>query len=301
MASKKVIAVTGATGMQGGSVARFLAEDGTFAVRAITRDPKSAKAEQLKSQYPSIELVQASLDDPSSLEKALEGAYGVFGLTNFWEHGQEGEIRQGKNLVDAAKAVGIKHFVYSTLDNGDPAVPHWISKWEVDEHLKKSGVPRTSLYTGFYIENLLNPMMAPKPVGENAYLLPLPILPDAPIFCFPANDTGAWVLAALKDPETWIGKDMRVVSEWLSTREMAAIASKVSGKKISPLELDQAGFEATRNAPWQGAEEIYLNMVFFVKHGPDSGVRDQEMSLKVHPKPTTFEQHIKEHQNVLFK
>jgi hypothetical protein len=131
------------------------------------------------------------------------------------------------------------------------------------------------LYTAFYIENFVNPLIAPKKTGENSYLLPVGILPDgtelfvqlvilAPIFAYPAWDTGAWVLAAFKDPETWIGKDIRVVSEWLTTREMAAIASRVTGKKVEPLELDQAGFEATRNAPYPGAEEIYLNMVYFV-------------------------------------
>jgi NmrA-like family len=139
-----------------------------------------------------------------------------------------------------------------------------------------SGVPRTSFYTGFYIENLLNPMMAPKKVGEDEYLLQIPILPDcseplfsianlAPIFSFPVNDTGAWVLVAFKDPETWIGKDIRIVTEWLSTRDMAVIMSRVTGKKVSVLELDQAGFDASKNAPWPGAEEIYLNMLFFVK------------------------------------
>jgi uncharacterized protein YbjT (DUF2867 family) len=92
----------------------------------------ASKAKALKAKFPGIELVQASLDDPASLEKALQGVYGVFGLTNFWEHGKEGEIRQGKALVDAAKATGVQHFIYSTLDNGDPEVPHWVSKWEVD-------------------------------------------------------------------------------------------------------------------------------------------------------------------------
>lgn len=92
----------------------------------------ASKAKALKSRLPEIELVQASLDDPASLEKALQGVYGVFGLTNFWEHGAEGEIRQGKALVYAAKATGVQHFIYSTLDNGDPKVPHWVSKWEVD-------------------------------------------------------------------------------------------------------------------------------------------------------------------------
>ena len=92
----------------------------------------ASKAKALKSKFPEIEFVQASLDDPVSLEKALQGVHGVFGLTDFWEHGAEGEIRQGKSLVDAAKATGVQHFIYSTLDNGEPKVPHWVSKWEVD-------------------------------------------------------------------------------------------------------------------------------------------------------------------------
>ena len=92
----------------------------------------ASKAQQLKSKYPDIELVKASLDDPSSLQEALKGAYGVYGLTNFWEHGEEGEVRQGKALVDAAKANGVKHFIYATLESGDPVVPHWATKSEVN-------------------------------------------------------------------------------------------------------------------------------------------------------------------------
>ena len=124
---------------------------------------------------------------------------------------------------------------------------------------------------------MLNPMMAPRKTGKDSYIIPVSILPDgtsrsphirlnlAPIFTYPVRDTGAWMLAAFKDPETWIGKDMRVVTEWLTTREMAAIASRVTGKNVSCIELDEAGFEATKNAPYPAAEEIYLNMLFFVK------------------------------------
>ena len=79
-----------------------------------------------------MEVVKASLDDPESLRSALKGVYGVFGVTNFWEHGGEAEIRQGKALVDAAKVNGVKHFVWSTLDKGDPEITHWVTKWEVD-------------------------------------------------------------------------------------------------------------------------------------------------------------------------
>ena len=88
----------------------------------------------MKSEYPDVELVKASLENAASLVPALEGAYGVFGVTNFWEPGTgyDGEIRQGKAMVDAAKAAGVKHFIWSTLDDSIPQVPHFRSKWEVD-------------------------------------------------------------------------------------------------------------------------------------------------------------------------
>lgn len=126
---------------------RFLAEDNTFQIRALTRNPNctssrfpchlsfltvASSAQELKAKYPSIDLIQADLDDPASLEKAFDGAHGVFGVTNFWEHGAEGEIRQGKNMVNAAKKAGVHHFIYSTLDGIEPLVPHWVSKAEVD-------------------------------------------------------------------------------------------------------------------------------------------------------------------------
>ena len=87
----------------------------------------------------------------------------------------------------------------------------------------------------------------------------------APIMAYSVNDTGVWVTAAFDNPETWIGKDMRVVTEWLSTREMAKIASRVSGKKVFPLELDDEAFEATKDADYPSAEELYLNFLFFAK------------------------------------
>jgi hypothetical protein len=146
--------------------------------------------------------------------------------------------------------------------------------------LKASGVPRTSLYTAFFYENFtsdLLPMV--KKVGDEQYQLQLPIMPDCTllfdsstaltfvldkIFVYAAGETGAWVLAALKDPKTWIGKDMRIVTEWLSARDMATIVGRVSGKKVEPLELDEAAFEGTKNAQYPGAEEFYYNMKFFM-------------------------------------
>jgi len=92
---------------------------------------KADKATQLKQKYPAIEVVQGDLNDNESIKAALKGAYGVFAVTNFWEAFQ-GETTQGKALVDAAKEAGVKHFIWSTLDNGEPQVPHFVTKWHVD-------------------------------------------------------------------------------------------------------------------------------------------------------------------------
>jgi len=91
---------------------------------------KADKAIQLKQKYPAIEIVAGDLNDYESIKAALKGAYGVFAVTNFWEAFQ-GEITQGKALVDAAKETGVKHFIWSTLDNGEPQVPHFVTKWQV--------------------------------------------------------------------------------------------------------------------------------------------------------------------------
>jgi uncharacterized protein YbjT (DUF2867 family) len=141
------------------------------------------------------------------------------------------------------------------------------------EYLKASGVPRTSLYTAFYIENIREQMKMKK-VGD-AYILPMVILPDgtatcvlsykAKTFLYPVDDTGAWVTTAFMDPDTWIGKDMRLVTEWLSTREMAAIASRVSGKKVLPVELDEAAFEAASHPGNSIDDELYRSKLFAVK------------------------------------
>lgn len=242
----------------------------------------ASKAQALKT-YSGVEIVRAKLDEPASVEEAMRGAYGVYGVTNFWEHGYDGEVRQGKTLVDAAKKAGVKHFIWSTFDHSEQRVPHFESKWEVDgttltlinlEYLKQSGVPRTSLYTAFYIENIRESMKTIK--SGDTYTLPMTILPDGTLllrltiaksFMYPVDDTGAWVTAAFSNPETWIGKDMRLVTEWLSTREMAAIASRVSGKKVLPMELDQAAFEAPKHTGNPLDEELWRSKLFAVKVG----------------------------------
>jgi uncharacterized protein YbjT (DUF2867 family) len=98
-------------------------------------DDIAIKAQALKREVPDVELVRINFDDPSSVAKAMEGASGVYGVTDFWEHGYDTEVRHGKTLVDAAKTAGVNHFIWSTMDHSDLKVPHFESKWEVDGKL----------------------------------------------------------------------------------------------------------------------------------------------------------------------
>ena len=148
----RLVLVTGATGQQGGAVARNLLGRG-FGVRALTRDPEKPEANVLAER--GAEVVRGELEDRSSLDRALEGVYGVFSVQNFWEAGYDREIEQGKRLVDAAKAADIEHYVYSSVGSAhrETGIPHFDSKWEVEEHLRGSGVPFTILRPVFFMQN----------------------------------------------------------------------------------------------------------------------------------------------------
>jgi len=264
--SKKLITVFGATGAQGGSVVRFLLDDPdkTFAVRAVTRNPQSEKAKELLAQ--GAEVVKGDLDDVESLKKAVEGSYGVFGVTNYWEGmSAETEVRQGKAIVDAVKAAGVQHYIWSTLDRtSDPVVEHSNSKADVNDYLLGTGVPRTSLYTVFYFENHLNlpPFKLAKGSTPGTALADWPILlSDGPIGGYSVTDTGGYALAAFKDPKTWLGKDMRVLPVVYTPREYVKVVKEVTGREIELVETSRERFNGMKSA----MEELWNNMEMFYK------------------------------------
>src|SRR3954447_11679133 len=190
MSNTRIIAVTGATGAQGGALARAILSDtsGGFSCRAITRDPNKDTAKALAAK--GAEVVRADIDDLESLKKAFAGAYGAFCLTNFWEHfSGEKEKAQAKNLADAAKAAGIQHAIWSTLEDtrafmppGDTRmpmlqekyrVPHFDAKAEADAYFK--GLPVTYLITSFYWDNLYAFGVGPKKGEDGVYRWPFPM------------------------------------------------------------------------------------------------------------------------------
>ncbi|XP_014791762.1 PREDICTED: nmrA-like family domain-containing protein 1 [Calidris pugnax] len=289
MAGKKLIVVFGATGAQGGRVARALLEDGTFKVRAVTRNPVKKEAEELKQK--GAEVVKADLDDEPSLELALKGAYGAFVVTNFWEHGsKEKEIAQGKRLADLSKRLGLRHVVYSGLENvkkltgGQLEVQHFDGKGEVEEYFQNIGANATSVRLPFYFENFLSTFKPQKAPQGDSYVLALP-MGDTPMDGMAVEDMGPVVVSLLKSPEEYVGRMIGLSTGKLTEAEYAAVLSQQTGKtvkasKLSPEEYEKGG------SP--GAKEMAAMFRFYAMK-PD---RNVDLTMKLNPKARTFSQWV---------
>jgi len=272
-------------------------KDGKYKVRALTRNPDKAK--DLAAQ--GVEVVKADMEDIESLKQALEGCYGVFSVQNFWEllfgpaqfdpiKARDWEVKQGKNLADAAKAVGIKHFVHSTLDEGSN-VPHLQSKAEIEHYLKKIGVPTSNVITSFYYENLLSTGFGFVKWRDDTVVFNVPYPADSTIPSFSVSDTGAFVLEAFNNPDKWIGKTLPAISEHISMNEITSTCARVTGLKVvnEPIEME----EYRKGGPV--AEELYLNMKWFYDHpnGKDSPREDVKVSHEIYPNILTWETLLK--------
>lgn len=233
MTSKKIILVTGATGAQGGSVAKALLNENKFAVRILTRNAKSPKA--LALQEAGAEIAEGDLDDIQSLLTAMKDVYGVFGVTSFWEH-YEKEYQHGKNLVDAVHESGIEHFVYSTLPNykqlsgGKLSVPHCDLKAELEEYTKSLKIPATFMRIAFYYENFLSFFPLQKDENDN-FFFGFP-QGDTKLSIVTVEDMGGVVAPVFNHPEEYIGRVLGVVGEDLGCDEYAAILSKVLKQNV---------------------------------------------------------------------
>uniref|UniRef100_A0AAF6YUU7 NmrA-like family domain-containing protein 1 n=1 Tax=Bos taurus TaxID=9913 RepID=A0AAF6YUU7_BOVIN len=292
MADKKLVVVFGATGAQGGSVARTLLEDGTFRVRVVTRDPGQRAAKQLRLQ--GAEVVQGDQDDEASMELALSGAHATFIVTNYWENcSQEQEVKQGKLLADLAKRLGLRYVVYSGLENikkltaGRLTVGHFDGKGEVEEYFRDIGVPMTSVRLPCYFENLLSYFLPQKAPDGRSYLLSLP-MGDVPIDGMSVADLGPVVLSLLKTPEEYVGRNIGLSTCRHTVEEYAALLTKHTGKavrdaKTSPEDYEKLGFP--------GAQDL-ANMFRFYALKPD---RNIELTLKLNPKARRLDQWLEQH------
>ncbi|SPE25228.1 Nucleotide-diphosphate-sugar epimerase [Candidatus Sulfotelmatomonas gaucii] len=304
MAEKKVIAVIGATGAQGGGLARaILSEpDGGFACRAVTRKPDSEKAQALKAE--SAEVVKADLDDVASLEKAFAGAYGAFCVTNFWEHfSAEKEKAQAKNMADAARNAGVKHVIWSTLEDtrklmapgdkrmpflqGKYRVPHFDAKAEADAFF--AGLPVTYLVTSFYWDNLYAFGLGPKKSEDGSYSWVFP-MGDKRLAGIAAEDIGRIAYGIFKAGPKYIGKTVGVVGESLPLSRMAAMLSKALGINVKYVAVEP---DAYRGFGFPGADE--LGNMFQVYRDFEKevvGARSADVASMLDPSLLTFDEWI---------
>ncbi|XP_020836128.1 nmrA-like family domain-containing protein 1 [Phascolarctos cinereus] len=291
MASKKVIAVFGATGSQGGSVARAILEDKDFSVRALTRDVTRPAALALRDL--GAEVVKCDLNDQEAVKGALKGAYGAFLLTTYWEDfSKEKEVQQGKIVADASKELGLKHVVYSGLENvkkltkGKLEVPHYDGKGEVEEYFWNLGVPMTSVRVPAYYENFLKGLKPVKASDGDYYNLVVP-MKDIPMDGISVADVGPAVVSIFRSPEEFLGKAVGLSAEALTVQQYADILSKVLGKVIKDAKITPEAYE---KLGFPGAQEL-ANMMRFFHMKPD---RDVKLTHRLHPKVKSFSQFVSE-------
>ncbi len=237
MAKKdRTILVTGATGHQGGAALRHLRQKG-FPVRAVTRDPDKPKARALAAH--ATEIVRGDLLDVPSITRALDGVYGVYSVQN-WQDGAESEIRQGINLADAANRSEISHFVYSSVGSADKntGIPHFDSKFKIEEHIRGTGLRYTILRPVFFMENWLG-------MRENIDkgTLALPLNPDTRFQMIAVDNIGEFVALAFEHSGHWQGRAVDIASDDLSMSEVAQAFSRASGREVQYQQVPWDQFE----------------------------------------------------------
>lgn len=287
----KTIVVFGATGQQGGAVVQGLLDAGVFQVRAATRNVDSEKAKVLSKK--GVQVVKADLDDQVSVEAALKGCYGLFLVTNYWEHmSKDKEIFQGKLVADAAKLAGIKHFVFSGLENVKEnfgkECSHFDSKGIVEEYLNNLAVPNTCVRYAAYYQALTDPQwMAPRKQDDGTYVTTLCMDSATPMYTVDPADCGPAVAEIFKKPEEFIGKKVGFAGDHCTMDEYMEVLAKVTGKTIR---YQQVSVETFAKFPFPGANEIAAMFDYYNAH---TLVRDVHLTKQLNPNTKSFEEYVK--------
>ena len=301
--ANKIIAVTGATGAQGGGLIRAILAhpNGGFSARALTRDTESEKAQALAAQ--GVEVVKADLDDEASLAAAFSGAYGAYCLTNFWEHfSPDKEIEQAGNLARAAKTAGVSHVIWSTLEDvrdfvplsddrmptlqGKYKVPHFDAKGEANHFFTESGVPTTLLNTSFYWENLIYFGMGPQAGEDGSLAITFP-LGDKKLAGIAAEDIGACAYGIFAADQEFINKTVSIAGGHLSGQEMADSLSRALGRDVS---YNAVSPDTYRSFGFPAADELG-NMFQFNADFSEQycAARDLDATRKLNPGLKSFD------------
>ncbi|MBS1875423.1 MAG: NmrA/HSCARG family protein [Acidobacteria bacterium] len=303
MSGKKIIAVAGATGSQGGGLVRAILNDpaGEFAARALTRDVNSEAAQKLAAL--GAEVVAADVDDEASLARAFDGVHGAFCVTFYWNHmSPDRERAQATASARAAKAAGVRHAIWSTLEDtrkfmslddprmptlmGKYKVPHFDVKGEADQLFADSGVPATFLLTSFYYDNFITFGMGPQrgPDGRLAITFPLG---DVRMPVIAAEDIGACAYGVFRRGDALAGQRVGIAGDHLSGAEMAAAFTRLVGEEVAYNAIPP---EVYRSFGFPGADDLG-NMFQFKRdfNGAYRAVRDIEFARGLNAGLLSFE------------
>lgn len=305
MTEPPILAVVGATGAQGGGLARAALADPArrFSVRALTRNPESPTARELAAL--GADVVFADADRPDSLARAFAGAGAAFCITNFWEHlSPEREFRQAAALASAVGCAHVEHVVWSTLEDtrrwvplddrrmptlmGHYKVPHFDAKGEADAEFVRAGVPATFLRTSFYYDNFINfPGMSPTRGAHGRLELVLP-MDDKKLPCIAAEDIGRCAYGLLVHGREYVGRTVGIAGQHLSGLEIAAALSRAVHEPITYVDVSADEY---RMRPLPAAPELG-NMFQFKRdfQGEFCGIRDVQLSRRLNPSLQTFDE-----------
>lgn len=309
MSGKKIIAVLGATGAQGGGLVRSILKDksGEFTARALTRDVNSDKAKALAEL--GAEVATVDIDNEESLRKAFEGAYGVYAVTFFWDHfSPEKEIAQAQSIAKAAKATGVKHTIWSTLEDtrkfipltdnrmptlgdGKYKVPHYDGKGESNKFFTELNLPVTFLLTSFYWENFIYFGMGPKkgPDGKLAITIPMG---DKKLPGIAVEDIGKSAYSIFKSGSEFIGRTVGISGGHLTGKQMADSFTKALGQEVI---YNSVPFDVYRSFGFPGADDV--GNMFQFKHDFEEaycGARSLDFSKSINPELKNFDQWLNE-------
>ena len=313
MASKKIITVFGATGAQGGGLVRAILNDANseFSARAVTRDPESEKAKALAAL--GAEVVYGDLGNAASVHKALEGAYGAFFVTFYWAHfSPEQEKAEATIFAKASKEAGLKHAIWSTLEDtrelvplhddrmptlmGKYKVPHFDAKGESNQQFKDSGVPTTFFHASFYWDNFIYFGAGPKRGEDGRLALTLPI-GDAKMAGIAAEDIGKCAYGIFKKGQEYFDKNVGVAGEHLTGEQMAEGLSKALGETVVYNKIPASVY---RSFGFPGADDLgNMFQVYDEFEEQMNYLRDVKISKQLNPELQTFDQWLQKNAKLI--
>ena len=272
--------VTGATGRQGGAVARQLLKRG-HRIRTLTRDPDKPAARALAQM--GAEVMRGDLDDRLSVELALAGVYGVFSVQNFWEAGYEREVSQGITLAEAAKAQGVEHFLYSSVGSSyrRTGIPAFEGKWAIEEHIRRIGLPYTILRPTSLMVDWEE--MREEILGGT---LAQPLDPHRALQQVSVEDIGIFAAMAFEDPEGWLGREVDLAGDESTMVELAETFGRVLGRKVQYVRVSWEEFREAYG------EDLAVMYEWFEEEGYEADIgalREEYLDL------TTFERYLRKH------